>query len=103
MREPSINEKKLSDVAISNYLEETEEELQDKKAKKQGITCSKIKNGRVYRFIAESIATKGTSTYISKMMFGKFLGKATHGYHVDVAREIADLATKEMENVKLKS
>ena len=45
---------------------------------------------------------KGTSTYISETMFGKFHGKAAHGYTVDIAREIADSAITQMKNVKLK-
>ena len=76
-------------MAISKYLEETEEELFERRMKKQGITYSKIKHGRVYRFIAEAIAMKETNTYISETMFGKFHGKAAHGYTVDIAREIA--------------
>ena len=64
LREPSKKEQKLSEVAINKYLDETEEELMGTKRMKQGITCSKIKQGRVYRFIAEAIAMKGTSTYI---------------------------------------
>ena len=46
---------------------------------------------------------KGTSTYISEGMFGKFLGKATHGYNMDVARKIADSTINQMQNVKTKS
>ena len=103
LREPGKKEQKLSEVAISKYLEETEEELTDRKRMKQGITCSKIKQGRVYRFIAEAIAMKGTSTYIFEGMFGKILGKATKGYHVDVAREVADSTITQMEKVKNKS
>ena len=44
----------------------------------------------MYKFIAEAIAMKGTSTYISEGLFGKFLGKATKGYYVDVVREVTD-------------
>lgn len=79
VRKPGKKEPKLSDVAISKHLNETEAELQDRKTKKQGITCSKIPQGRVYRFIAEAVAMKGTSTYISETMFGKFLGKSYIG------------------------
>ena len=100
---PGKKESKLSDVAISKHLNETEVELQDRKTKKQGITCSKIPQGRVYRFIAEAIAMKGTSTYISETMFGKFLGKATLGYHMDVAREVTEATSQQMEKFKNKS
>ena len=103
LREPGKKEQKLSEVAINKFLEETEEELIVRKRMKQGITCSRIKEGRVYRFIAEAIAMKGTSTYISKGLFGKFLGKATKGYHVDVAREVADSTITQMEKGKNKS
>ena len=36
-------------------------------------------------------------------MFGKFLGKATKGYNVDVAREVPDSTITHMEKVKNKS
>ena len=62
LREPGKKEQKLSEVAISKFLDETKEELTVRKCMKQGITCSKIKEGRVYRFIAEAIAMKGTIT-----------------------------------------
>ena len=71
--EPGKKEPKLSDVAINKYLEESEEELSARKRMKQGITCSKLKEGgRVYRFITETIAMKGTSTYISEGCLGNF-------------------------------
>ena len=101
--EPRKKEPNLSEVAISKYLEESEEELTAKKRMKQGITCSGIKEGRVYRFIIETIAMKGTSTSISKGLFDKFLGKATKGYHVDVAKDVVDSTTSQMEKVKNKS
>ena len=46
---------------------------------------------------------KGTGTYISETMFGKKLGKATLGYNVDVAREVADSTITQMDKVKNKS
>ena len=101
--EPGRKEPKLSDVAISKYLDESEEELRERKRMKQGITCSKIKEGRVYRFITETIAMKGTSTYISEGLFGKFLGKATKGYHVDLAKEVTETTATQMEKVKTKA
>ena len=36
---------------------------------------------------------KGTNTYILDGLFGKFLGKATKGYHVDVAKEVVETIT----------
>ena len=38
LREPSKKEQKLSEVAINKYLEEIEEELTERRLKKQGIT-----------------------------------------------------------------
>ena len=100
---PGKKEPKLSDVAINKYLEESEEESSAKKRMKQGITCSKLKEGRVYRFITETIAMKGISTYISEGLFGKFLGKATKGYHIDIAKEVAETTIVQMDRVKTKS
>ena len=101
--EPGKKEPKLSDVAISKYLDESEEELMERKRMKQGITCSKLKEGRVYRFITETISMKGTSTYISEGLFGNFLGKATKGYHVDLAKEVTETIVTQMGRVKTKS
>ena len=96
-------EPKLSDVAINKYLDESEEELRERKRMKHGITCSKLKEGRVYRFITETIAMKGTCTYISEGLFVKFLGKATKGYHVDLAKEVTETTVTQMDRVKTKS
>ena len=93
----------LSDVAITKYLGETTIEFLERKKKKQGTTCIKILQGRVYRFIAEAISLKGTNTYISEGLFGQCLGKATLGHSLDMAREIANAIVKEMQNVKLKA
>ena len=103
VREIVKKEQNPSEVAISKHLEEIEEELTKRRLKKKGITYSKIKNGRVYRIIVEAIAIKRTCTYISETMLGKFLGKVSHGYTMDIAREIADSAIMQMKNVKLKS
>ena len=46
---------------------------------------------------------KGTSTYISEGLFGKFLGKATKGYHIDIAKEVAETTATQMDRVKTKS
>ena len=62
-------------MAISKYLNETEEELKDRRKKKQGITCSKLNGGKAYKFIAEAVAMKGTSMYISETMLASFWEK----------------------------
>lgn len=84
-------------------LGETTIEFLERKKKKQGITCTKIPQGQVYRFIAEAIALKGTNTYISEGLFGQCLGKANMGHPLDMAKEIANAAVKQMQNVKLKA
>ena len=53
--------------------------------------------------LSEAIVMKGTCTYISETMFGKFHGKDAHGYTLDIAREIAESSFTQMKNVKLKS
>ena len=79
-----------------------DEEMKDKRKKKQGITCKFLKGGRAYKFIAEAVAMKGTSTYISETMLAKFLAKELKGCYVDTAKEIADAALLQMKNVKEK-
>ena len=92
----------LTDVAISKYLNEIDDELKDRRKKKQGITCKLLKGAKVYKFIAEAVAMKGTSTYISETMLAKFLAKELKGAYVDTAKEIADAALLQMKNVKEK-
>ena len=101
-RDTSKNENPLSDVAVSKYLEETNEELKERRKKKQGITCKLLKGAKAYKFIAEAVAMKGTSTYISETMLAKFLAKQLRGSYVDTAKEIADSALLQMKNVKEK-
>ena len=102
VRDSNQKENPLSDVAISRYLNETDEELKERRKKKQGITCKLLKGAKAYKFIAEAVAMKGTSTYISETMLAKFLAKELKGSYVDTAKEIAEAALLQMKNVKEK-
>ena len=101
-RDTSKKENPLSDVALSKYLDETDEELKERRKKKQGITCKLLKGAKAYKFIVEAVAMKGTSTYISETMLAKFLAKELRGSYVDIAKEITDTALLQMKNVKEK-
>ena len=102
VRDSNQKENPLSDVAISRYLNETDEELKERRKKKQGITCKLLKGAKAYKFIAEAVAMKGTSTYISETMLAKFLAKELKGAYVDTAKKIAEAALLQMKNVKEK-
>ena len=100
VRDSNQKENPLSDVAISRYLNETDEELKERRKKKQGITCKLLKGAKAYKFIAEAVAMKGTSTYISETMLAKFLAKELNGCYVDTAKEIAEAALHANEECK---
>ena len=101
LREPvGKKEQKLTDIAITNIWEKLQLSFLTGRIRSRELLLKDLARGRVFRFIAEAIAMKGTSTYISEGLFGKCLGKATKGYHLDMAREIADSTISQMQNVK---
>ena len=64
LKDPTRKEQKLSEVAISNYLEEIEEELQDTKAKKQAkLKKRKLEQAAVLE--KESKKARSTSTSVN--------------------------------------
>lgn len=88
------------DATISKYLEErSEADLQQRRAKKQGIACSKLPCPKVHRFIADAVSMKGNNSYISESVLGLFYGKAEYGYKINVAKEVAHQAQQQMASV----
>ena len=77
VRDSTQKENPLTNVAINKYLNETDEELKDRRKKKQGITCKLLKGAKVYKFIAEAVAMKGTSTFYIRDYVGKVPGQRT--------------------------
>lgn len=87
------------ELEINRLLKEDTKAYKQRRDKKQGISCARLPWPRIYKFIAEAVALKGSNSYISETLSSMFYGKLKHDHKINVAREIANNSQSQMLHV----